>query len=571
MVSHNVSSPRAFTALPFLEEARNLSKRVPSAGWDMGCAVSRFVAQGSSSSVDAERPAYPSDPVALLQRHVDHDVSVPMLVQLAQTILQEDVRFAGNASPFLAAMRALDMPAWAASAWGRVERGKAADLVERLTDDMVALAQRPVTTFQGVTQRFAHLVGGRAGASGFSLTHDYAVGSLAAKHDRSVKHRYLRAYGANSAMVTCAGRLLLWRSGRSDTVPKLEEALVGACCATLEASQAAGLSAESARGIHRTGRGLEFRSVIVTAMDRSIMKGMFMRLADGLSERAQLEAIHKARTALFGAETGAPCRLVNVQPQGETQALRVAVRMPPVVNVVLSKQSANDKQLRQARRDNRAAGLVFLADLVEVWSKSRQVHPRAVASVLARCVDEDSAKEVLKALPQCRQYADLGQRQRLALDWLLLTFTGRDAYGCKWLRRADPGKEIVFLKHLLDEIDVLPAAQCKSGMDRTSLITGLLAATECQGARQGEPFDPRDTDRRLEDFRESFTQTVNALCQPLLTLVRGVGGTIKWQDSYVPREYYLPRMEPGAPLGITRWAGDGWDVEDSNLTWNASW
>ena len=554
--------------------AQATSFKGPSASWGVGNAVSRFVTQGQLPSVYAERPEYPCDPVALLQRYTQDDVSMPMLVWMAQQVLHHDGRFAHNHSPYLAAMRAMPLEPWAPQAVEQLEYNMRLDLLERLTDDMVALAQRPVTTVDNITQRFAHLSGGTSGLPVFSLTEDYAVGSLAAKHDRSPKHRYLRAYGANSAGVTQNGRLLLWRSGRSDTVPKLEEAVVGACVASLTAASRAGMSPAAARGMHRTARGLEFRPVILTAMDRSIMKGLYMRFTDGLSERAQLEAMLKARTALFGANTGTPYRTVQVRPEGAVQPFTVAVRMPPVVNVVLSWQSANQQQLCQARRENRPAGLLFMGDLVEAWSNAAAAPTRAVASILAHCQDEASSKKVLQALPRCPQYASLDARQHLALDWLMLTFTGQDGRGCRWLNREDPGKEIIFLKHLLDEIDALPAAQCKSGMDRTSLITGLLAASECHAARTGEPFDPRVQGQRLEDFRDSFTHIVNALCKPMLTLVRGVRGRIKWQESYVPHEYYRPHMEAGAPLGFASWEGDP-EVEDEacgggNLTWTGT-
>jgi hypothetical protein len=442
--------------------------------------------------------------------------------QVAALIAQSDPRFAvadgarlrlqASLVPSVRALRAL--------------RNRA--VVRQLTGDLVGLSRRPDATFEIFAhgrpvvcrQRFGHVE--KQPGRPHRLVAGRTLSSEAAKNEDDRCAAYLRYYNANLAAVHLDDALLLVRSGRSDTVAKVEELLL--------------FGAMQRQG--RTGGEVEPSwAALISALDRSWIKSLTARLTGLLEdERAYLGRQHAAVDALFGSH-----RQLAYPVAGDRS---VRIRRPLLLGLPFSAQARNILCIYFARRANRPAGLALFDAL------AFQARDTPWGQAMAACRAPHAKRAWLRHLAREHRWEALPRADVTSLHALSLLCIGRDLAGRRYLRPADPGYELILLHGLLGRCGVIPHVQCKSGLDRALTMTATLTASALYGRLRGEPLDPATVRRHAGDMsllRWLFTRAADRLGADPIRQVRGVGAGAKWgmrgpgrAGHPVPAALYLP-------------------------------
>ncbi|HET6346218.1 MAG TPA: hypothetical protein VFH51_14885, partial [Myxococcota bacterium] len=342
-----------------------------------------------------------------------------------------------------------------------------------------------------------------------------------AKDEDDRRATYLRYYNANLAAVHLDNALLLVRSGRSDTVAKVEELLLFGA-------------------IQRTAPDADaqpYQAAIISGLDRSWLKTWTARLTGLLEdERPYLARQHAAVDALFGAR--------QERAYAVAGARTLHIRRPLLIRLPFSAQARTPLNIYFARRANRPAGLALFDAL------AAQARGSPWGRAMAACTSPHAKRAWLRGVGRQRGWEALPAPDGAALHGLSLLCTGRDLAGRRYLRPADPGYELILIHSLLARCGMTPHVQCKSGLDRALTMTATLSAAALYARLRGAPLDPATVRRDAGDMsllRWLFTGAANRLGADPIQRVRGVGAGAKWgvrglgrATHPVPAALYLP-------------------------------
>ncbi len=510
---------------------------------------------------DGLPPAYCTSAQTLLRRYENLDLTPRQIQTAAYTVWESDTRFSTNESPYLAPVYQKAPSTEDKRLYNSLPKSQRVRLEKHLADDLVGLTLRPpervqisrgnLTSVQ-FEQRYAHTqVEAKPASRVWSLKEGYTLSSEVAKKDDRPINSHSLEHCANSGYISANHTMLAWRSARCDTPMKLEENLVGSCCASLST---AGGDKSKARGWKLTEQGTwEYHPILVTAMDKSFVKHLFELIrslfgGEKRTERARLQAIGQARDSVF-FERNNSGKYYNIEVDGKPE--RVFIRAPQVVNVVLSSQANRPGALREARSDNFAAAAKLGEELAQTLRKRGE---QGDADLVDQFRNTPLAE--MPALLQNSEYREqvalMRPSLRLGLEWLHLLLAKSTLDGNELTHRTDPGVEVLLLKHLLDETNIAASIGCKSGVDRTPVKGALFSASHAYEAEHGVPYDPlHATLEQTTAMRDLFTEFADAWAKPVVELTRGkrsTDGGIKWDSHPVARHWYDPsqgRLEFG--------------------------
>lgn len=533
-----------------------------------------LVGRGSASLA---RRSYVQHP-AVLARHAQpagtfrREITSGHVLQVAKRILREDQRFVGNKSDDLKAIDDAEEPTPGTPLSTRTVQ----KLRKRITDDLVGMMDRPQVVLQNVpagqryTQECAHVHHHEEGY--LELVVGRTLSSESIKDDHHAENAHMREYNANSAVIVSDQGKIIWRSARADTAKKLEEKVVGASIAALEA---AGGDLRRAHGFVETAPDTwEFRPTIISALDVSWIKRLIAQIANFFGIRIEIEPrfvknMRRAADELFPGH--AMARKIKVGDR----LIEVTIRKPVIVNITLSGMSRFSSSITAHRKGNRDDALRLFDDLTDTWCQ-RTGNTRASKAVVAlggamrraRQGDVAALQAFFDGVVSSRSRTHrlhvqhLSPKDRMALDYLCITMThlnraATDTQGRDLLGRQDPGVEAQLLKHLLDVTGSAPGVECKSGLDRTLQLVGMFVALDQfeRTSTSSTPFVPRNSEKEDKRFRALFTNAANEFGKPMLEQVRGIGASAKWDDGlphYVAAEWY--NATPGNPIGRFAWA-----------------
>ena len=398
-------------------------------------------------------------------------------------------------------------------------------------------------------QRFCHLERDEAGVwrrLGGTLDSD------AIKDDRRPESCDMLKHNANLGTVSWRQRILLGRSARADTPERVQELLLNTAMAARDAHGGwAGAS-----GVHALERGYEFRGTILTALDLSPKKNLWMHLVPGGEpERPMIGALQRAIDTLFAGRTHIVCTLQH----GDC----IELRKPLLIHLPLS-QEAGRFNIKRAHAFNRAAAMQMFQDLSGVWRQSRKQTLRDVAAAMALCCSDAERRAFLRRfVAQYVGFVKLNPRESLAVDALRLIVLNRDSHGNTYYAATDPERELHAMQELHSQCNAVIHAQCKSGQDRTLTAISTLAARHMVEVQTGSFYDPRAVtqDASVDSAYDlAFTQAADALgANPVRDVrsnaVTGKQGKAKIRHKPIPDARYLPYSDA---LGLKKAVGKPW-------------
>ena len=497
-------------------------------------------------------PSYPTSTEQLFARYEKQGFSQEQVWTAAHEACLGDARFCDNASPYLQRVRNYPISTDKMRRFNSIPKAQRESLKKHLADDMVGLTLRAsehVRIDRGdeaplqFAQRYAHTRAERTESDGcaWSLREGYTLSSEVAKKDDRPINKHSLNHCANSGYVSVDHTMLAWRSARCDTPLKLEENLVGSCCASLSCADG---DKSKARGWRQTQEGVwEYQPVLVTAMDKSFVKHLFELIrslfgGEKRTERARLAALNSACKSVFPErERTGKAYIVEVNGKRE----RVFIRPPSIVNVVLSSQANRPTAVREARSDNRDSALTLGGLLVEALKgNGEQNDAETVETFVAASRDPARMQAMLADNDYRDRVASMRPSLRLATEWLHLLLAKTTLDGNELTQRSDPGIELLLLKHLFDEANLAASVGCKSGVDRTPVSCALFSAAQAYEVQHDTPYDPlHATEEQTQQMRESFTRFADAWAKPVVQLTRGINGRIKWDSQPVAKHWYV--------------------------------
>ena len=497
-----------------------------------------------NSAALSQGPTYPGLE-ALCERYVPaHASNVDEIYWLASWIIQNDKRFA----PGL-----VELPPRTGAPDGERQEELLEDikLCAKLTQDLVGLVKRPVNEVvvggTSFTQRCGHIDAGPLGLD--TVINDVTLSSVAIKKDHKPGNEFMHRFNASLARVQAGGLAVCGRSARSDTPQKLEELLKFNALSALEAaqgdlSQATGFHLDETTGEYR------FQLTLISAMDRSTLKGWFSVLTGGEDERKFIANIEGSIENLFGESQ----QLTRVLSLGGAP-VKVCFERPALVNLTLSGQSRLEANIARHRSCNRPTLDRLLGELCATWGQSE-----GGEKILARFFEEGlesgtlSSEQFWRQTPVETARRRVGDREALVVNLIQHIYTGSTYGGDELLGDSDPGVEFVLLSYLLKETNQALTVQCKSGQDRTLTLVGLQVAATAFEQERGYAFNPllpADAPDVVR-FRELFTDAVNTFGEPMIKTVRGYNahhGIAKWASHPSPLRWYNPEQDPRHPIG----------------------
>ncbi len=470
---------------------------------------------------------------------------------LARKILREDNRFHSDSyvdghDPLgeeLVNIRQKDI---APVSPGRMEQLEKR-LLGRMTADLVSFMRRPDEHLllpgppgaEAVcTQHLGQIVFDEE-SKAFRIVNGISQSSESIKRDREPGNEHIFGHNANLASVTTPGKLLIGRSGRSDTIERIEELLLFNALESLRVNQG---RFETATGFHACEDGsFEFQMALMSAMEK--MKPITIKADLIADESMYLKGIDRSINDLF-ANREIIERNAALSPGSDPVTIRI--RRPYRLSLMLSTGSMSRKNIRKSRKFNIPIFETLYRELSDKWAGSSDPARQQVGSEMSKAGDLDQMKQKLSSLRS--QYENLELKAKMALDALHLTLCGSDFKGNHLLGYSDSGKEFLIIGHLLDEVNVALSVQCKSGQDRTLIMVALKVACDMfergHDSRSFYPQDPPAED--LAYFKRAFTEAANRFGSSMIRLVRGLSKEVqvKWNDKVVPQDYYLPDLYP---------------------------
>ena len=499
----------------------------------------------------------------------------------AQQLVRDDARFASPLGPALQALReAPDMSA------PPLSPAVAKMLRKRLLPDLVDLMHRPDVTLRlplaankppaVYVQRHGHVTESPLGASIYALAPAQTLSSETAKRQHDAGHERALHFGANEAAVTAdTGELIAWRSGRSDTPDKLRNKLVGACIASLTAA----LPGKVATGCSIDANGQQvFRAALVSALDHSALKTCVVRVRNALAtifafigkDEDEAHYFANIQASLTRVFANGPF-LVNVQVGDQVKAVRI--EQPELLSITMSGMTYFSQSIRAHRASNVASALPLFHALAAAF----EARPYdASARDLGRAMRFAAAagpqhlthffERIVKAAPKHTLLKNVALADRMALDYLFLNMPNYnaarcDTYGRRLEGRFDTAQETQMLYHLLRVTKRAVGLECKSGVDRTLQLLGFFVALFHFARARAKAFVPFSQSADDRDVSSFFTRAANAFGKPIVHMVRGALGRIKWDETLIPGILRLPAYAPqkwyqateGNPLGKFTW------------------
>ncbi len=498
----------------------------------------------SRSAPTSLGPAYPGLE-ALCERYLPaHASNVDEIYWLASWIIQNDKRFAPG-------LVELPPRGDAPDAERQEELQQNVKLCAKLTQDLVGLIKRPVNEVvvggTSFTQRCGHIAAGPLGVD--TLINDLTLSSVAIKKDHKPGNEFMQRFNASLARIEAGALAVCGRSARSDTPQKLEELLKFNALSALEAaqgdlSQATGFHLDEASGEYR------FQMTLITAMDRSTLKGWFSSLTGGERERTFIANIENSVEDLFGDSP----QLRRVLSLGGAP-VKVCFERPALLNLTLSGQSRLEANITRHRTCNRPTLDRLVGQLCATWGQNE-----GAEKILSRILKEGLERGTLSSenfwsqAPVETARRRVGDREALVVNLIQHIYTGRTYGGNELLDKSDPSVEFVLLSYLLKETNQALTVQCKSGQDRTLTLVGLQVAATAFEKERGYAFNPLlpSDDPDVARFRALFTDAVNTFGEPMIKTVRGYNahhGIAKWASHPSPLRWYNPEQDPRHPIG----------------------
>ena len=396
-------------------------------------------------------------------------------------------------------------------------------------------------------QRCGHIDAGPSGRP--TLINDVTLSSVAIKKDYKPGNQHMLRFNANLARIQAGARTVCGRSSRSDSPQKLEELLEFNALSSLEA---AGGDPTRATGFHvnkATGEAT-FELTLITAMDRSILKGLFTSITGGEDERTFIANLENSIEVLFGDEPQITRQLtLNGSP------VKVCFQRPALLNITLSGQSKRRANITRHRNSNRPALDQLVNKLCATWSQSGGTEKN-----IARLILDGQERGHLGAAgfwaqaPIIISRSNLSPKQALVVELIQHIYTGSTSGSNRLEEATSPGVEFLLISYLLDETNQALTVQCKSGQDRTLTLVSLQVAATAFFQEFGYAFNPLlpKSDPDAVRFREIFTDAANTFGEPMIKAVRGHNahhGIAKWASHPTPLSWYNADQDSRYPIG----------------------
>ena len=376
--------------------------------------------------------------------------------------------------------------------------------------------------------------------------------SVAIKSPSSCYDHKKQNWGLGS--IINGNQLTIGRSGRSDSIEKLEELLIYNATQALSANKG---NVAGATGFNTQG---EFQMVITSALDLNHLKMMVTFVKEkvlslkGENERKSIHKMNKSINTLFPKGQDVIHKNVMVEVDGKKVIQNIAIKKPLLMNMVMSGQSGSAANIISARKLSHKTHNIFLQQMITAFSTPKNPESFTTEETIARVRTLNvlqqhlPAKEKMNLLANNPEiWSSLQTEQYLALEALSLMVSGKTLEGANRLTgKNDSAHEFILHRALINLCGFAHTVQCKSGQDRTLTMLSLAIAYDANKLVHKKEFFNSSA-----HFVEHFTAAAHKFGKNVAMAARGKF-SIKWSSHFIPRNFYRPENNT-SEIGKLKW------------------